>query len=61
MRSPHELRTGKEKIAEHGLRAAYRAEFQLGCAVIARYSDRVSMDHLLSELDKACCREKQVN
>ncbi len=33
----------------------------LGCDGIARYSDRVSIDHFLSELDKACCREKQVN
>ena len=51
---------GKAEPAEHGLRAAYRA-FGLGCAGVARYSDRVSTDHFLSEPDKACCREKQVN
>lgn len=33
----------------------------LGYAGIARNSDRVSIDHFLSELDKACYREKQVN
>ena len=47
-------------FAEHGLRAAYRAKW-LGCAGIARNSDRVSTDHFLSELDKACGRERQVN
>ncbi len=31
----------------------------LGYAGIARYSDRVSTDHFLSELDKACYREIQ--
>jgi hypothetical protein len=31
----------------------------LGYAGIARYSDRVSTDHFLSELDKACRRERQ--
>ena len=51
---------GKVNPAEHGLRAAYRA-FKLGYAGFARNSDRVSTDHFLSELDKACCREKQVN
>ncbi len=53
---------GKVDFAEHGLRAAYRA-FRLGYAGIARNSDRVSIDHFLSEseLDKACYREKQVN
>ena len=51
---------GKADFAEHGLRAAYRA-FRLGYAGIARNSDRVSIDHFLSELDKACYREKQVN
>lgn len=35
--------------------------FWLGCAGIARNSDRVSTDHFLSELDKACYREKQAN
>lgn len=33
----------------------------LGCAGFARNSDRVSTDHFLSELDKACRRERQVN
>ena len=33
----------------------------LGCDGIARNSDRVSIDHFLSELDKACRRERQVN
>lgn len=33
----------------------------LGYDGSARYSDRVSTDHFLSELDKACCRERQVN
>ena len=51
---------GKANLAEHGLRAAYRS-FRLGYAGIARNSDRVSIDHFLSELDKACYREKQVN
>ena len=50
----------KRIFAEHGLRAAYRA-LGLGYAGIARNSDRVSIDHFLSELDKACCREKQAN
>ena len=54
------LRMDEADFAEHGLRAAYRA-FLLGYAGIARNSDRVSTDHFLSELDKACCREKQVN
>lgn len=35
--------------------------FMLGCDGIARDRDRVSTDHFLSELDKTCCREKQVN
>ena len=49
-------------FAEHGLRAAYRAiDIRLGYAGIARNSDRVSTDHFLSELDKACYRERQVN
>ena len=51
---------GKANFAEHGLRVAYRA-FGLGYAGIARNSDKVSIDHFLSELDKACYREKQVN
>ena len=51
---------GKADFAEHGLRAAHRA-FGLGYAGVARNSDRVSIDHFLSELDKACYREKQVN
>lgn len=51
---------GKANFAEHGLRAAYRAS-ELGYAGSARNSDRVSIDHFLSELDKACYREKQVN
>ncbi len=51
---------GKANFAEHGLRAAYQAS-GLGYAGIARNSDRVSIDHFLSELDKACYREKQVN
>lgn len=53
----------EEYFAEHGLRAAYRADIPiwLGCAGIARNSDRVSTDHFLSELDKACYRERQVN
>ena len=34
---------------------------RLGYAGVARNSDRVSTDHFLSELDKTCCREKQVN
>lgn len=51
---------GKAYFAEHGLRAAYRA-FGLGYAGFARYSGRVSIDHFLSELDKACYREKQAN
>ena len=33
----------------------------LGYAGVARNSDRVSTDHFLSELDKACYRERQVN
>lgn len=50
-------------FAEHGLRAAYRADIpiRLGYAGVARNSDRVSTDHFLSELDKACYRERQVN
>ena len=32
----------------------------LGYAGIARDSDKVSTDHFLSELDKACYRERQV-
>ena len=50
-------------FAEHGLRAAYRADsfVWLGYAGFARNSDRVSTDHFLSELDKACYRERQVN
>lgn len=57
------LRMDEADFAEHGLRAAYRANIPiwLGYAGIARNSDRVSTDHFLSELDKACCREKQVN
>ena len=57
------LRMDEADFAEHGLRAAYRAGsfVQLGYAGVARNSDRVSTDHFLSELDKACCREKQVN
>lgn len=51
---------GKADFVEDGLRAAHRA-IGLGCAGIARNSDRVSIDHFLSELDKACCREKQAN
>lgn len=51
---------GKVDVTEHGLRAAYRA-VRLGYDGIARNRDRVSIDHFLSELDKACCREKQVN
>ena len=51
---------GKADFAEHDLRAAYRV-FGLGYAGIARNSDRVSIDHFLSELDKACYREKQAN
>lgn len=51
---------GKVEPAEHGLRAAHRA-FGLDCAGIARDSDRVSTGHFLSELDKACRRERQVN
>jgi len=51
---------GKANFAEYGLRAAYRA-FGLGYAGIARNSDKVSIDHFLSELDKACYRERQVN
>ena len=51
---------GKVDVTEHGLRAAYRA-VRLGYDEIARNRDRVSIDHFLSELDKACCREKQVN
>ncbi len=35
--------------------------YRLGYAGVARNSDRVSTDHFLSELDKACYREKQVN
>ena len=60
-----ELRMGKENLTEHGLRAAHRAwiflQGLLGCDGIARNSDRVSIDHFLSELDKACRRERQVN
>ena len=51
---------GKVDFTEHGLRAVYRA-VRLGYAGFARNSDRVSIDHFLSELDKACYREKQVN
>ena len=51
---------GEVDFAEHGLRAAYRA-LGLGYAGNARNSDKVSIDHFLSELDKACYREKQVN
>ena len=39
------LRMDKADFAEHGLRAAYRA-FGLGCAGVARYSDRVSTDRV---------------
>ena len=51
---------GEVDFAEHGLRAAYRAPW-VRLRGIARNSDKVSIDHFLSELDKACYREKQVN
>lgn len=41
------LRMGEASVAEHGLRAAYRAAVRLGCAGFTRYSDRVSTDHFL--------------
>lgn len=55
-----------EPRTEHGtgifaLHLRYGTAFLLGCAGFARNSDRVSTDHFLSELDKACYREKQVN
>ena len=49
---------GEVDFAEHGLREL-RTKPGLGYAGIARNSDKVSIDHFLSELDKACYREKQ--
>lgn len=54
------LNMGKAEAAEHGLCAAHRVR-GLGRAGIARDRDRVSIDHFLSELDKAFRRERQVH
>jgi len=40
------LRTGKAKVAEHGLGAAYREVLLLGYDGISRYRDRVSVIHI---------------
>ena len=49
--NPGLLRRGRGWAAEHGLGAAHRRAF-LGCAGIARDSDRLSADHFPSVADK---------
>ena len=49
-----------EWIVPNRVSELHTEPYGVGYARIARNSDRVSTEHFLSELDKACYREKQV-
>ena len=53
--------SGKSKFCRTWSPSCTPSGLPLGCTGIARHSDRVSADHFLPELDKACRRERQVN